>query len=317
MKLKEIMNTAYRLGTDADPRGRTAVEQDLADKRERFEKLSEKEKECYDVGQLENPYADTRLLVGDAEAEVRLAIAGIDMETQEILLADRLREKGQPIDLVIAHHPEGAGLAQLHQVMHLQEGVMQLAGVPVNVAEDIMAERIGVVSRAFSSANHYRAVDAARLLGFNFICVHTPADNLAASWLSRHLEKEAPRRLCDVLEALDAVPEYHQASLNEIGPRIIVGDRTASAGKIYVDFTGGTSGPEDTYENLARAGVGTVICMHMGEANRKAAKKHHVHVIVASHMASDSLGMNQFLDALEAGGMEIIPASGLLRVKRN
>jgi len=33
-------------------------------------------------------------------------------------------------------------------------------------------------------------------------------------------------------------------------------------------------------------------------------------------MSSDSLGMNLFLDKLEKKGIEIIPCSGLIRVKR-
>jgi hypothetical protein len=33
-------------------------------------------------------------------------------------------------------------------------------------------------------------------------------------------------------------------------------------------------------------------------------------------MASDSLGMNLFLDELEKKGIEVIPVSGLIRIKR-
>jgi putative NIF3 family GTP cyclohydrolase 1 type 2 len=56
--------------------------------------------------------------------------------------------------------------------------------------------------------------------------------------------------------------------------------------------------------------------MHISENNRKEAKKHHINVVVAGHIASDSLGMNLFLDELQARGVEVISCSGLLRVER-
>ena len=42
-----------------------------------------------------NPYADTRILYGDPDTEVSSILVGIDLEVGEVLLADRLREKGQ------------------------------------------------------------------------------------------------------------------------------------------------------------------------------------------------------------------------------
>jgi hypothetical protein len=56
--------------------------------------------------------------------------------------------------------------------------------------------------------------------------------------------------------------------------------------------------------------------MHISEKHRKKAQKAHINVVIAGHMASDSLGMNLFLDELEKKGIEIIPCSGLIRVKR-
>ena len=63
------------------------------------------------------------------------------MEAQEILLADRLREKGRKIDLVLAHHPEGKALAALAEVMDVQADVWHNAGVPINVGEAVLEGR--------------------------------------------------------------------------------------------------------------------------------------------------------------------------------
>lgn len=95
-----------------------------------------------------------------------------------------------------------------------------------------------------------------------------------------------------------------------------MGSKSRRAGKILVDMTGGTGGSEDAYGKLSQAGVGTLLVMHIGEKHRKEAEKNHVNVIIAGHMASDSLGMNLLLDGLEEKGVEIVPCSGLTRHKR-
>ena len=70
------------------------------------------------------------------------------------------------------------------------------------------------------------------------------------------------------------------------------------------------------YEKISQAGIGTIMGMHMGEEHRKEAEKNHINVVIAGHMASDSLGMNLFLDELEKKGITVVPCSGLIRVKR-
>lgn len=316
MKLREIYELAVRKGIEKDPRGSEAVKKLLEKEKKRYEELKEEEKKEYDIERLSNPYTDTRILYGDPDREVRCVLAGIDMEVGEVLLADRLREKGRPVDLIIAHHPEGKAMAALHEVMHLQEDVLAKFGVPINVAEGIMASRISEVRRGLLPLNHNRAVDAARVLDIAMMCVHTAADNQVAAFLQNLMDEKKPETLDDVVKLLKTIPEYAEAVLYNAGPTILVGSRERRAGKILVDMTGGTSGSEDAYAKLAQAGVGTLIVMHMGEKHRKEAEKNHVNVIVAGHMASDSLGMNLFLDELEKQGVEIIPCAGLLRHSR-
>jgi putative NIF3 family GTP cyclohydrolase 1 type 2 len=54
----------------------------------------------------------------------------------------------------------------------------------------------------------------------------------------------------------------------------------------------------------------------MSEDMRKRAEGAKVNVVVAGHIASDSLGLNLFLDELERSNIEIIACSGFIRVKR-
>lgn len=317
MKLKEIYQTAITMGMEADPRGIDKVKAVLAKERKKFEELKEEDKKEFDQDSLINPYSDTRILVGDGEREIKRVLVGIDMEVGEVLLAERLSEKGQPIDLILSHHPEGKAMSALYNVMHLQEDILAKAGIPINVAEGIMSARIGEVKRTLMPLNHNRTVDAARILGYALMSVHTPADNLVTSSLQKSIDQKNPETVGDVVKLLKEEPEYAEAAKNGAGPTIIVGNKERRAGKIMVDMTGGTSGSEDAYCKLSQAGVGTLIVMHMGEKHRKEAEKNHINVIIAGHMASDSMGMNILLDRLEANGVEIIPCSGLIRYKRS
>jgi hypothetical protein len=238
------------------------------------------------------------------------------MEAQEIILADRLREKGERIDLVLSHHPEGTALANLYRVMALQEDVLAQLGVPINVAEGVLASRISEVQRGIMPLNHQRSVDAARLLNLPFMCVHTPADNMVNTFLEKLFAEKKPETVGDIVEILLTLPEYQASKRTNAGPKLFTGKESNRAGKIFVDMTGGTSGSEDAFAKLAIAGVGTIVGMHMGEKHRKEAEKNHINVLIAGHMASDSLGINLLLDALEKEGLEVITCSGLHRVKR-
>lgn len=313
MKIKEIYELAVKLGTDNDPRGPEAVAKVLARENKKYGEMKEDDKKDFDLDRLTNPYSDTRVLVGDPELVVHRVLAGIDMEVGEVVLADRLGEKGKPIDLVISHHPEGKALSALHQVMHLQEDHLHKFGVPINVAEGIMAARIGEVKRGLMPVNHNRAVDAARILGLAMMCVHTPSDNLVNNRVQTLMDEQKPETLADVVKLLKTIPEYAGAVKYNAGPTIVVGSKERRAGKIMVDMTGGTSGSQDAYSKLVQAGVGTLLVMHIGENHRKEAEKNHINVIIAGHMASDSVGMNMFLDELKDRGIDVVPCAGLLR----
>ncbi|MFQ5479982.1 MAG: NGG1p interacting factor NIF3 [Thermodesulfobacteriota bacterium] len=316
MNVKDIYEKAYTRGMEVDPRGIDEVKRELARTRKDFDELKEKDKKTFDADRLVNPYSDTRLLYGAPDTEVKRVIVGIDMEVGEVLLADRLGEKGRPIDLIIAHHPEGRAMANLHAVMNMQAGIMEKYGVPINVAEDIMAERISEVHRRIMPANHMRAVDAARLLDIPFMCMHTPADNSVVTFLQDIFDKEKPLYVSDILDILSAIPEYEQAATEVMSPDIVCGAGKRKAGKVFVDMTGGTGGSKKAFSNLSNAGVGTVVGMHISEEHRKEAEKNHLSVIIAGHMASDNIGMNLLFDNILSPEIEVVETAGFRRVPR-
>ena len=317
MKLKEIYETALKMGIKADPRGKKGIEKLLARNKEQYKDLKPDEKELFDQDKLTNPYADSRILVGDPEMEVTGILTGIDLEVQEILLADRLNQKGKKINLLLAHHPEGKALATLSDVMAMQADVWANQGVPVNVGDVLISKRMRDVFRALQPVNHNRAIDAARLLGFAFMCVHTPADNLVTSYLQKLINEKEPYLVKDIMKILKEIPEYKQATQIGNAPMILVGDGEKRVGKVLVDMTGGTEGPAEALEKLSQAGVGTLVGMHLKDELRKKAEDNQLNVVLGGHIASDAIGLNHFLDKIEEKGVEIIPCSGLYRVRRS
>jgi hypothetical protein len=312
-----MYETAVRMGIDADPRGRAKVDESLEAARRQFEKLPDYLQDVFDQEELTNPYVDTRVYVGDPDAEVGSVIAGIDMNVGEVLLADRLNEKGRAIDAIYTHHPEGMALSKLDRVMSMQAEIWEGLGVPINYGEAVMDERRIEVRRRFMPMNTDQAIDAARLLGIPFFSAHTPTDNLVTTYLQRFLDERAPRTVEDVRRALFDVPEYHVAASRGSGPYIVEEKASKRAGKVVVDMTGGTEGPAPVMEKLADHGVGTIVGMHMSPDLRKAAEENHIHVVIAGHISSDSVGVNLLMDEYERRGVAIVPTSGYIRVRRD
>lgn len=318
MKLIDVYRNAVKSGMSKDPRSASEIKEEFNKARKAFRKLKGADKRAFDAESLTNPYADTRILYGDEDLDVKTVMVGIDMEAPEILTADRLNDKGRTIDLVMAHHPEGTAWANLHDVMKLQVAMIAKFGIPKEVGEDLLKERMGEVERAVAPANHLRSVDVARLLDIPFMCCHTPADNHVASYLQKLLDKKSPSKLADVVAILKAIPEFADGLKKGAGPRILIGDPKKRAGRIFVDMTGGTEGPKKIFPRLSQAGVGTIVCMHLSEEHFKHAKSEYINVVIAGHIASDSLGLNLLLDGLQKldRGLNIVPCSGFVRVKR-
>lgn len=317
MTLKQIYRLVVEMGIKADPRGVTGVKKVLARRKQDYEELPKSKKQEFDLEDLVNPYADSRVLVGKDDLKVDKVLAGIDITAAEVVLADRLNQQGAGIDLLIAHHPVGGPLAALHEVMEVQADLMATYGVPINIAEGLMRDRIKEVQRSVSPRNHNQTVDAARLLQLAVMCTHTVTDNLVYDFLEKLLTKKAPETVGDVVKVLKEVPEYKEATVGKAGPIIFAGDEKNRAGKVApLEITGGTEASHLIYEKLAIAGVGTIVGMHAAEDHRKECVKHHLNLVIAGHMSSDSLGMNLFLDELEKRGIKIIAASGLIRMSR-
>ncbi len=241
---------------------------------------------------------------------IKKVLVGVDMGTAEILLAKELG-----VDCVIGHHPVGGtARTEFISVMDNQITRMVNAGVPINKAEKALAIKKGKVERGGHSRNYDQAHSAARLLNMPLVSIHTPTDLLAERTVQAAIDKKVadlPKaKVQDLIDALMEMPEY-QKTLS--GPVVRVGKNTSYAGKPYVLMAGGTGGGPDVLKCYFEAGIGTLITMHMPEEEIKVLKEQNIgNVLVAGHMASDSVGINVFLKALEDQGVEVIRMSGVV-----
>lgn len=311
MTQQQIFDLALKMGAKADLRGEAAVKKYLIRQQKKFDALPPKKQADFNKEKLMNPYMDSGVWTDDGRI-VKRAMAGIDTTAGDIAIAKNLG-----VDAVINHHPLGRGLAALDEVMHLQADVLALAGVPINIAESLLNVRISEVARGIHSVNHYSVIDAARLLGMNLMNIHTPTDNLVANFLDKKIKKEKPEYVGELVDLLAGIEEYRESARRGVPVKIFAGAEENRAGRIVLtEITGGTNGAKNIYREMSGAGIGTVVSMHMSEEYRKNAQEAHINVVVAPHIASDSLGMNLLLDELVKKGIKIIPFGGLIWVNR-
>ncbi len=318
MKLKEIYQFCVEQGIREDLRGRKKVAKKLFSIKKEYRKIKGLQKKFFDKEDFLNPYADTRILNGQNDIEIKKILVGIDIGVSEILLADRMRSRGKKIDLIISHHPLGMALAGLYDVMDIHTELLSSMGIDKNIASLFMKERIEQVERSVHSANHLRVVDAAKQCDIPLMCCHTPADNHVAGYLQKVMDSKRPKILKNVIDLLLKEKEYRIASQHKAGPKILLGRPEDKAGKIILDMTGGTEGSGDVFARISQVGVKTLVGMHMSDKHFTKVKKEQVNVVIAGHIASDNLGLNLLFDKLEkkSKNFEFSECSGFRRVKR-
>jgi len=208
MTTKQIYELAIALGKGSDLRGNKIVDKYLARQKEKYQKLDGEAKTEFDTDKLFNPYSDTRILVDNNRKAIKKILVGIDIDGAELLLADKLKD----IDLVISHHPDGPALADLYSVMDMQVHLLAQKGIPINIAEGVLKPRIAKVGRGLLSGNHNRNLDMAKILGLDYMCTHTIADNLALKLVSDLFDKETKKleTVGDIVGLLKTIPEYKE-----------------------------------------------------------------------------------------------------------
>lgn len=249
--------------------------------------------------------------VYDNGNEIKKVLAGIDMTSAELMIAKQLG-----FDCVAQHHPSGISNHEIPELLardHMRK--MMECGVPINVAQKIAYGRKETMHQRMHSRNKDTMESVAKLLDINTIALHTPADILAERYTQNKMDELTNKKpectIQDVIDELLKIREYKDAKPGQ-QPEVWVGNKNSYAGKVYVEMYGVGAPTLEEYIACADAGVGTFIGMHATPDVIEGLKKHgKANLIIAGHMASDSLGFNQILKVWEENGIEVVRISGL------
>jgi putative NIF3 family GTP cyclohydrolase 1 type 2 len=315
MKLTELYKQSVQHGIDSDMRSKKDIDKLLKKQKEKLDGLKGKKKQWFNEDRLWNPYHDCCINFEGDNPDVKTLAVGIDIHTEDLLLVDHLNAKGAGIDAVMVHHPEGRALGELDKVMPLEIDILASHGVPENISEGLLASRRSQVFRSFHARNLLQTDRAAELLNIPLIGMHTVTDNLAWQYVEKHICSKQWDDLGSIVDALNELGEYDYYASQGNPAFIVHGKSDGRPGKVAATgFTGGTNGPEGMIAEQAKAGVGTILTMHVTEKEMAVARKHHINIIQCSHMGSDAMGINLLLDKFPK--IKTVDLSGFVRVKR-
>ena len=321
MTLRDLYETAIELGIALDPRSRETLDAELARRQQEFDALPDWKKPYFDHERLRNPYGDVRIVNGPEDAEVRTALAGINIGTDEFLIADRLKEKGVPLDAIIAHHTSGTGIGRSHidDITLINIDIFEREGVPRKDAERVLLPWIDEWRSGYDDMPHRMGPDMARLFEFPFIQIHTPQDFYIGVGIKQVFEELQPRTLADAEAALMTIPEFQGAARHGAYSLALAGKPDAPLGRFLVQDAGGWLWPADGMPLLAKAGVNTVLQIGASAAGAKAASAAGMSLVRLPHAAADNLGINLFYDEVERrhGPLDIIACNYFERIKRS
>jgi putative NIF3 family GTP cyclohydrolase 1 type 2 len=242
--------------------------------------------------------------------DVKRVLFGIDVDGTELLWAQR-----EGFDAVIAHHPIGEhARMDFARVVHRQVDMMVAEGIDRAVAEQAVAARLDRIHRNDHMGNYNRIVDTARLIGMPLCNVHLACDIIGRQEIIDLLRSRADgsTRVGEVIEWLLEYPEM-EAALTR--PETWIGDPSARLGRWVVAMAGGTNGGYPVFREYYRAGVDTVLAMHIPEEDihkLRAEAPANANLLITGHMATDSIGINRVIDGMESQGIEVTRTSGII-----
>ncbi|MDI3472345.1 MAG: hypothetical protein PWQ20_798 [Thermotogaceae bacterium] len=236
---------------------------------------------------------------------IKKVLLTIDADTGILKTA---KEMG--FDAVIAHHPAGmSATVELYRVIERQIETMMEHGVPLEEAKIAIKKRQEEMLYRAHMSNWKHLIDFAKLLNIPFMNVHYPCDFMMEKLVEEHLRGKISKiedlKVEELINVLCEMPEYGNAVTK---PLVAVGNPGNIVGKLCVAFAGGTNGGANVIKSYWKNGVDTVMVLHMNlsdvyELRRESAPKN---LIIAGHIASDSVGLNEFARILESKGLEVV-----------
>lgn len=241
---------------------------------------------------------------------VRKVLIGIDLKQAELKMAQDLG-----YDCAIAHHPSaGTSILRCHEVLLRHVDQMVTAGVPEDVARGVMEDTIESRRVLASMQNYDHAPSVARLLGMPYLNIHTPLDEIG-----RRRMAEAAATLGPESTVQDLMSHLH-SSFGELRSaatkiEVRVGKSSNRLGRVVMSHGAGTNGGYPVAKAYFDHGIDTVLYIHCRPEEAKKLRDEYGDVktlIVTGHIASDSVGINPYIDRLRAEGLDVTTFSGIL-----
>jgi putative NIF3 family GTP cyclohydrolase 1 type 2 len=232
---------------------------------------------------------------------LRKVLFGIDADVPELLFAEQ-----NGYDAVISHHPKGgSAIIDFHKVFTRHIKLMTDAGVPRREAEEVVRLKLSALEVENHARNYGHAVDLAELLGMPYMNIHTPLDELGRRIMTQKIQEETGNNstVGDVVLALKKLPEFKRAATDV---KIRMGNAENPAGRVVVSHGAGTNGGHEIAKTYFRHGVNTLIYIHISSSDLERLRSDGVgNLIVTGHIASDSVGINPFIEELEERGVSV------------
>jgi len=237
---------------------------------------------------------------------IRRVLVGIDLEGAELVVA-----KARGFDLVLTHHPAGGtAVLRLDQVFARHVDLMVRAGVPEKVARAAVEDRLHEDRITGQIRNYDQLPALARLLGVAYMNIHTPLDEIGRGRMARAAAELSPVQTVADLVAVfrEQFGEFRHAR-TEI--QCLVGAVRNRLGRVAVAHGAGTNGGYPVAKAYFDHGVDTVIYIHcQPQVAKRLAQEYGgagKNLVVTGHIASDSLGINPFVQTLREKGLEVVP----------
>ena len=226
---------------------------------------------------------------------------GIDAGVPELLFAKQLG-----YDAVIAHHPQGGtATINFHQVFRRHIPQMVAAGVPMKEAEKAVKKRLRELEVEMHTRNYGHTIDIARLLKMPYMNIHTPLDEVGRKIMTEKIDSKTKKNstVRNVVSALKELPEFKNA-VTEI--KIRLGKTENPAGKVVVSHGAGTNGGYEIAKTYFKYGIRTVVYIHIRPIDLEKLKAEKIgNLIVAGHIASDSVGINPLIHELKKRNVSV------------
>ena len=237
-------------------------------------------------------------VVGDG---IERVLFGLDIGAGELMMAHQLG-----YDCVVAHHPVGVP-HRSWRVFERHVDLMIEAGVPEEAAREAVAPKMEALRLRGQAGNYERVPMAARRLGMPFLNIHCPLDEMGRrvmqSVVDEVLSADPAARVQDLVRALADLPAARRAETEVTVP---LGEATAEAGATVVAHGALTNGGYHVARAYFEHGVDTVVYIHVAPEDVRRLREHEEgQLIVTGHVVGDAFGIELYLRALRAQGLQV------------